>query len=1430
MAIDVKVSDGVDSSISTKLLAIANAADNAQKSIDKLVKSIGGIDASKIKALSKAAYDSSKLDVNNARTSYYNAKEKVELAKLRTEQAKTAQADASRYHQFAVNSQALATKKSLDAEKVAQQRLATAEKSAKVATANAEAMVKQAAANVKAQYQNQLLQYTGNWAHQDNQQRNLKTQMGQAQLGVVQGRQDEILSRTLLNQQKLNTEVARGAKESANAAVSQQRLATETQRTATAATNSAIAQQRLTGATAAAQSATARAAASIATAQQRMSGLGSSSRSASGGIVQLSSAMSQLDTSASFLRSDGLRWAKVLWALSGATLTAGAIVQAADAYTLLQNRLSVVADTQADVNHLTDEMFKLAERTRQPVADVTKAFTRFDMAMKEMGRSQKDTLVVTETVGKALQMSGATAGESASAMLQLSQAFNKGKLDGDEFRSVMENAPLIANALAKELGVTRGELLKLAPAGKLTVEQLTNAITNAAPKINELFNNFKWTIGQSFTYLRNEMTEFFGSLDKTVGFTQGLSAAIRAVADNLDTLLFVVLAVTPALALFVGAKTLSGFGTLIGFLAKTSTAIGAIRSPITVVSVGLANMMRQGVATGATLSAMFATPTARAVGFQMAVVRSTAAVLALGAAAGRAGAMMMAAFSFGNIFLVIGTLVAAAIAFGDKIEMAGEKSFTMRDYVIAAFGEIWDFTKFVFESVYDFIASMFGASAQEGMTFGEKVLATFENIVMFGAAMVDSLQQIFKVLWKVFRLAVASVADGIQALVYVVVNAIIGTVNTAIGVLNGLGSFANMILTATGADAIVGTFGKIGTFAGMEFKSNIQAELASDWSMDTDVMDGAANYLSRVKERASERNKANRAEGTTRGYDADQAAKFAAANKEKEKKKKEKKPKKSAEERRAEIIEKAMNAEQKAIDVARQYGDERERVNAIETLNNKLKEKGYAELSNPEKNALIALVDQRLAAERVGKALQSMYEEVTNPQKEFKAGQEAIAILLRDGVITAERSVNMNDRLADSYASATDKLYDMNKAMKDQQAIQGKFGAAGEVAANIKAAEESARSRGLAELTPDEVSKIEEMTRKLYEMRKEQEASQQVWQDTYGAQEDIGFRIDAISKAYSDGSMAVATYTRELAALKAQQAAIDENMTGEFSIFDSMRRGLWQLVAEMPTAGQAMADALQTTLGSAIDEISSLTTDMLFDFQGMAQSLADELNRPVSSLDVLKHALGEVAMMIGKELVSALIKMGIQWAITTALGKTLEAGAAAATVATQAATASAVNAFWAPAAISASIATLGGASATGLTGFIAAQTAGKAYSALPAFKDGGEIYGAGTGRSDSIIARLSAGEHVVNAEAAERNRPILNAMNRGIDVGMGGGTQNNVNINIAVNVNSDGSVSTSTDSQHALVPVLTEKMKEVATLTVLGMMKQGQPLYNGGRK
>lgn len=174
----------------------------------------------------------------------------------------------------------------------------------------------------------------------------------------------------------------------------------------------------------------------------------------------------------------------------------------------------------------------------------------------------------------------------------------------------------------------------------------------------------------------------------------------------------------------------------------------------------------------------------------------------------------------------------------------------------------------------------------------------------------------------------------------------------------------------------------------------------------------------------------------------------------------------------------------------------------------------------------------------------------------------------------------------------------------------------------------------------------------------------------------------------------------------------------------------------------------------------SATSGQIFsDYFGQ---LSDGIANSIGQALVYSEDLGEALSSVAKEalagLISAFVKLGIQWLINAAIGKTL----AAAATATTTAQASAAAAAWAPAAALASLAT-SGANAAPASAAIASTTAlsaGVAASA-GAFADGGEIKGQGGPREDNLVARVSNGEFIVNARDAQKNMGVLEAINQG---------------------------------------------------------------------
>ena len=248
---------------------------------------------------------------------------------------------------------------------------------------------------------------------------------------------------------------------------------------------------------------------------------------------------------------------------------AGAILRGiqnlSDTFTDMQNRLKLVTSGTADLVGVTEELFAISNRTRTAFEATATIFSRTALSVQQLGISQRETLQFTESLSKAIILSGAGAQEATAAMIQLGQGLASNRLSGDELRSVLEQLPFVADVIAKSLSITRGELRAFGKEGKITAITVLNAFREAREEIAEKFAKTIPTIGQAFIVLKNNVIETIGAFNTANGAAQGFAAAIIFLASNFDTL-FNILAV--GITLFAALQ----FGKLVQGISNFSVA------------------------------------------------------------------------------------------------------------------------------------------------------------------------------------------------------------------------------------------------------------------------------------------------------------------------------------------------------------------------------------------------------------------------------------------------------------------------------------------------------------------------------------------------------------------------------------------------------------------------------------------------------------------------------------------------------------------------------------------------------------------------------------------------------------------------------------------------------------------------------------------
>lgn len=238
------------------------------------------------------------------------------------------------------------------------------------------------------------------------------------------------------------------------------------------------------------------------------------------------------------------------------SLGVGSIIKLADEYKRFDSQLKLATKSTKEYEQAYSRVLNIARTSQSDVGAIGVLYARLSNNLKEFGTSQKDIGNITESVALSLRVSNATVQETNSVMLQLSQSFGSGRINGQEFLAVSEGAPIIMRQLAKSLGVTYGELKELSSQGKLTSEALKTALTDPAylAGLQEQVKSVG-TISSAMTVLINNLKVFIGEQDKASGAGQALAQTIIFIGDNLNTLANV------------------GFALLIGRIAQSVTAI-----------------------------------------------------------------------------------------------------------------------------------------------------------------------------------------------------------------------------------------------------------------------------------------------------------------------------------------------------------------------------------------------------------------------------------------------------------------------------------------------------------------------------------------------------------------------------------------------------------------------------------------------------------------------------------------------------------------------------------------------------------------------------------------------------------------------------------------------------------------------------------------
>ena len=266
-----------------------------------------------------------------------------------------------------------------------------------------------------------------------------------------------------------------------------------------------------------------------------------------------------------------------------------AATQTADELTSIRSRINLINDGSQTTAEIMEKVFDAAQRSRGSYTDMADSVAKLNMLAKDAFSSNDEAIAFVEQLNKQFKISGASVQEASAAMYQLTQAMAAGKLQGDEFHSIMENAPLLAQSIANEMGLTVGQLKEMSSQGLITSDIIKEALFNSAEETNAKFAEIPMTFAEVGQSIQNELIQAFqpvleqiSSIPQSGEFqalSEGVVVAIRGMAVAAQGSIGLIQAAFASLRVAISTitQTVASFGSLfITTMPRVSAAVLAV--------------------------------------------------------------------------------------------------------------------------------------------------------------------------------------------------------------------------------------------------------------------------------------------------------------------------------------------------------------------------------------------------------------------------------------------------------------------------------------------------------------------------------------------------------------------------------------------------------------------------------------------------------------------------------------------------------------------------------------------------------------------------------------------------------------------------------------------------------------------------------------
>lgn len=1017
---------------------------------------------------------------------------------------------------------------------------------------------------------------------------------------------------------------------------------------------------------------------------------------------------------------------RVATALSAA-ISVQQVAEYGNAWVTVSNKLANSVRANEQLADVTQRVFDISQNTRSSIEATATLYGRLERSTRSAGTSTADLIKLTTTINKGLAVSGATTEEASSTMTQLSQALASGVLRGEEFNSISENGSRLAVALADSLGVTIGQLRAMAAEGKLTTEVVVNGLLKQSDAIAKEFANTALTMGQAFTVATNNITKFVGESSSVSTSIKIFNQGVISLSENLDIVANVVAAAAVMFGgRFTGALAMATKARVDDALAARAQAVATAQSTTATATAATVVARKSLLDKEAALSSLTLAQAeynvakgSSAEGFALQNLNAAKSVaIQRSAAYAEAQIAQAAATRTATAAAVTATTTIKSLASGALALIGGPVGFA----VIAAAGLIYLYQSMMQarQASIDLADKLDGVIGKMKSMSQVQLAAEIDSASKSIRAQVDALKdnqstiEANELQQERLRRTLGSLQEG--SLLYKVALSELADAQSEHTQLLAQNETAQEKLSQTVSKTGILRAQMNGTFAqGIDLLKR-DGDAAGVASGLMNQFGHAIDFASRAKDKFNSTSLQIPRSDKADAYNKDLAD----------------------ENTLLAITDKRLRAITKARMEATDKGGNQNQVNAAGQLAGAQYDLQAAEAArNKEtKEGLAAGKKAETQAESIAQKLANL------KQQSELAGDSTRNLSREQAILTAQQSLGSaatkeDIALAGKYAAAK---WDTGNAIRAQAAAEKLLPEAKENASYKQDVEDLSAALSAKNISQQQYNATSEQLEaqhqvNLAKIRAETAAGVSPTQDAQGA-------IDPVQALANENARKLALiqeFETEKGAITANGLALINAANTEYE--QARIDAAWKIWENQSQANQMLGDAIESLQGGATNAI----TGLLNGTQSLAESFAN------------------IGTTILNSVVSGLVEMGLQYVKNMIMGQ----AAATAALASTAAQATAATAAWAPAAMSASIATLGSASAVGTTAYTTALAASKGLAIAGAREHGGPVnansmYRVGEGGKPEIFKASNGSQYMIPGD----NGKVISNSDLG---GVGGG-------------------------------------------------------------